>query len=170
MFVPSNKNTIKSTRTMKTIATLVLTIALFIGNLSKPCLAQQTTPAPSTSTGATYSLTVVVSNVNNRSGKLYVGLANNPASFSGESIQRKAVDVPASGEIPVVFEGLTSGRYAIRVFQDLNDNQKMDFSGQMPTEPFGISNVTMLMGPPDFDQSSFELTENKSIRIRMIEM
>ncbi|GAB4042526.1 DUF2141 domain-containing protein [Spirosoma jeollabukense] len=155
---------------MKTIIATAITITLFISNLNKPCLAQQTTAATSTTTGATYSLTVVISNVNNRSGKLYVGLANGKASFDGESIQRKTIDIPASGEITTVFEGLESGRYAVRLFQDLNGNQKMDFSGQMPTEPFGFSNVAMLMGPPDFDQSSLELTENKSIRVRVMEM
>ncbi|CAN5315644.1 hypothetical protein BH09BAC4_BH09BAC4_02210 [soil metagenome] len=155
---------------MKTLITTLITIVLFISSLNKPCLAQQTTAAVSTTTGATYSLTVVISNVNNRSGKLYVGLANSKASFDGESIQRKTIDIPPSGEITTVFEGLTSGRYAVRLFQDLNGNQKMDFSGQMPTEPFGFSNVAMLMGPPDFDQSSLELTENKSIRVRVMEM
>jgi uncharacterized protein (DUF2141 family) len=155
---------------MKTIITTFITIALLITNVAKPCLAQQTTSATSTTTGATYSLTVVIANVNNRSGKLYVGLANNKASFDGESIQRKMIDVPASGEITTVFEGLTPGKYAVRLFQDLNGNQKMDFSGQMPNEPFGFSNVSMLMGPPDFDQSSLELTENKSIRVLVMEM
>lgn len=155
---------------MKTIVTTVLTILLFIGAFSKPCFAQQTTSVSSASATRAHSLTVTVFNVNKRSGKLYVGLATNAASFMGESTQKKAVDVPASGELTVTFEGLAPGRYAVRVYQDLNDNQKMDFSGQMPTEPFGFSNVAMLMGPPDFDQSSFELTQNQSIRVRMIEM
>ena len=155
---------------MKTIIATAITIALVISNLNTPCLAQQTMTATSTTTGATYSLTVVIANVNNRSGKLYVGLANSKASFDGESSQRKMIDVPASGEITTVFEGLPSGRYAVRLFQDLNGNQKMDFSGQMPTEPFGFSNVAMLMGPPDFDQSSLELKENKSIRVSVMEM
>lgn len=155
---------------MKTLVTAITTLILLIANASKPCLAQQTTSVSSASTTATHSLSVVVSNVNKRSGKLYMVLANNQASFTSESIQKKSVDVPPSGEITVTFEGVPSGRYAVRVFQDLNDNQKMDFSGQMPNEPFGFSNVAMLMGPPDFDQSSFELTENQSIRIRMLEM
>ena len=155
---------------MKTIITSIIAIALLLITLTKPCLAQQTTAATSTSTGATYSLTVVVHNVNNRTGKLYIGLANSKASFDGESFQKKTVDVPPSGEITTVFDGLAPGTYAVRLFQDLNGNQKMDFSGQMPAEPFGFSNVTMLMGPPDFDQSSVNLNENKSIRVRVLEM
>ncbi|MVM29846.1 DUF2141 domain-containing protein [Spirosoma sp. HMF4905] len=155
---------------MKTIITTAITIGLLIANLAKPCLAQTATSAPSASVSGTYSLTVIIHNVNTRSGKLYVGLANNQASFTGESFQRKVIDVTPSGELTTVFEGLTAGKYAVRLFQDLNGNQKMDFSGQMPSEPFGLSNVSMLMGPPDFDQSAIELNENKSIRIRMMEM
>ena len=155
---------------MKTIITAVIAIALFMTTLAKPCLAQQTTPATSTSAGATYKLTVVISDVSKRSGKLYLGLANSQASFDGESLQKKTVDVPASGEISVTFEGLVPGRYAVRLFQDLNDNAKMDFSGQMPTEPFGFSNVTMLMGPPTFDQCTFELAENKTIQIGLMSL
>ncbi|WP_080053717.1 DUF2141 domain-containing protein [Spirosoma aerolatum] len=155
---------------MKTIITTILISILFVANLSKPCLAQQATSSTATTVSNTYSLSVVIHNVNNRTGKLYVGLANTPANFSGESLQRKVIDVPASGEITCVFEGLAPGKYAVRLFQDLNDNKKMDFSGQMPAEPFGFSNVAMLMGPPDFDQSAFDLNENKSIRIRMLEM
>ncbi|GAB4045692.1 DUF2141 domain-containing protein [Spirosoma litoris] len=155
---------------MKTIITTFFIIVLFITNLTKPCLAQQTTPATSASVSGTYSLTVVIHNVNTRSGKLYVGLANSPATFTGESFQRKIVDVTPSGELTTIFEGLPAGKYAVRLFQDLNGNQKMDFSGQMPSEPFGLSNVSMLMGPPDFDQSAIELTENKSIRVRVMEM
>ncbi|QMW02102.1 DUF2141 domain-containing protein [Spirosoma foliorum] len=152
---------------MKTIIATIITIGLLISNLAKPCFAQTATPA---SNGATYSLTVVVHNVNTRSGKLYIGLANNQATFTGESFQRKVIDVTPSGELTTVFEGLPTGKYAIRLFQDLNGNQKMDFSGQMPSEPFGFSNVSMLMGPPDFDQSAIELNENKSIRVRVMEM
>lgn len=155
---------------MKLITTSIIAVTLLVCTLDKPSLAQQTTPVTSSSASVTYSLTVVAHNVNNRTGKLYVGMANSQTSFKGESIQKKTIEVPASGEITVTFEGLTPGRYAVRLFQDLNDNQKMDFSGQMPTEPFGFSNVAMLMGPPDFDQASFELNENKSIRIRVLEM
>ena len=155
---------------MKTLITTIITLTLLISGTSKPCLAQQTTSVTSASVTGTLSLTVVISNVNKRSGKLYVGLATSQANFMSETPQKKSVDVTPSGEITVTFDGLAPGRYAVRVFQDLNNNEKMDFSGQMPNEPFGFSNIAMLMGQPDFDQSSFELTTNQSVRIRMLEM
>ncbi|GAB4001225.1 hypothetical protein GCM10028807_56950 [Spirosoma daeguense] len=150
---------------MKTI--IAFATVLFFTNLAA---AQQTSSTTSTTATKGYSLTVVVHNINNRTGKLYIGLADSPASFNGESKNPKSIDVTPSGEISVTFDGLAPGRYAVRLYQDLNANQKLDFSGQMPTEPFGLSNVTMLMGPPDFDQTSFELNENKSIRIGLMEM
>ncbi|MCX6213163.1 DUF2141 domain-containing protein [Spirosoma sp.] len=156
---------------MKTIITSLFALALFIGNMTKPCLAQQTTPTTSTSaTTATYKLTVVVSGIENRSGKLYVGLANNAETFNGESKATAVADVSASGDITVNFEGIPAGRYAVRIYQDLNDNKKMDFSGQMPAEPFGFSNVTMLMGPPTFDQCTFNLDGNKTIQVGMMSL
>lgn len=174
---------------MKTfITTLLVTISLFT-SVIKSCLAQQptlatATSAVTTSVGATapadrsvkatsvgaYKLTVVLSAVNKRSGKLYVGLANNAETFEKESLVNKIVDVPASGEITVTFDSLAAGQYAVRVYQDLNDNKKIDFSGMIPTEPFGFSNMTMVMGPPEFGQCAFDLAEDKRISVSMIEM
>jgi uncharacterized protein (DUF2141 family) len=119
---------------------------------------------------ATHTLTVTLSGVNKRSGKIYIGLATDASSFNGQSIAQKSVDVPASGEVSVTFDHLKSGRYAVRVYQDLNDNQKIDMLGMMPTEPFGFSNVSMLMGPPDFEQSAFDLNGDQRIKITMIDM
>ena len=154
---------------MKTTITsaLILTLTLILSTV-KISFGQQTPTA--TTPGAIYKLTITINDVSNRSGKLYVGLANNQPSFDGASIKSQAVDVPATGSVTIAFEGLTPGRYAVRMYQDLNGNGKMDFSGQMPTEPFGMSNVTMLMGPPTFDQCSFDLTENKTIEIGLMSM
>lgn len=148
---------------MKTIIT-TLSLLLFV------CVFSFGNPGRTVADTATHKLTVTLSGVNKRSGKVYIGLANDASSFSGQSIMQKSVNVPASGEISVTFDKLKTGRYAVRVYQDLNDNQKIDMAGMMPTEPFGFSNVSVLMGPPDFDQSAFDLDADKSIKITMIEM
>ncbi len=166
---------------MKTLTALITSlVALLIAGLSRPCSAQSASVATSTSAattasanrstpGAVYKLTVVVP-VDKRSGELRIGIANSEETFSGESYRTKALAVPASGEVSVTFDSLVAGRYAVRVFQDMNDNQKMDFSGPIPAEPFGFSNVTVLMAPPTFGQCAFDLTENKTIEIRLMEM
>ncbi len=47
---------------------------------------------------------------------------------------------------------LPPGKYAVRVFQDLNDNGKVDTNLLgVPTEPFGFSNDAIgTLGPPSF--------------------
>lgn len=162
-----------SVRIMKTLtSTLIIAILLLLITYVRPCFAQTTASGASVTVAATpmYSLTVVLSDVTKRTGKIRVGLVNSAGNFDSESYQTRIVDVPASGEIAVSFDSLAAGRYAVRLFQDLNGNQKMDFNGQMPTEPFGFSNVTMLMGPPNFGQCAFDLAENKRIQVSLIEM
>jgi uncharacterized protein (DUF2141 family) len=160
---------------MQILIITILSISLLIGNTVRPCATQQGTPSTSSSmtvmsTGATYKLTVVIQEVTKRSGKIYVGLANSAETFDGESAKKMILEVPASGEISATFDNLAPGHYAVRLFQDLNDNQKIDFSGQIPNEPFGFSNVTMLMGPPTFDQCAFDLAENKTIKVGMMSL
>ena len=154
------------------LTTFAIAATLLLATYSQPCLAQTAVANSSTAVtpAPTYSLTVVLSDVTKRTGKIHVGLVNSAENFNGESYQTKVVDVTASGEIAVSFDSLAAGRYAVRLYQDMNGNGKIDFNGQMPTEPFGFSNVTTLMGPPNFDQSSFDLAENKRIQVGLIEM
>ena len=151
---------------MKTIITSAITLVLLLNTLVSHTVAQ----SAATGSTATHKLTVVLPTIKQRTGKLHIGLANSQESFDGASIQTKVVDVPASGEVSVTFDSLVAGQYAVRLFQDLNANDKIDFSGQFPNEPFGFSNITMLMGPPAFDQCAFDLTANKTISISLMQM
>ncbi len=157
--------------------TLLITSALIAGLFVNATTVSAITPptalvssVTSVTEPATYKLTVTFSNVNNRKGKIYIAVANDATSFGGSAFRKTRVEVPATGEISVSFETLPAGKYAVQVYQDLNDNEKLDMSGQMPTEPFGFSNVKMLMGPPDFTLCAFELTENKTINVSLIAM
>ena len=157
---------------MKTLsfATLLL-ISLLLANAT-PLLAR-TTPAiapTDTTVGepATYKLTVVFANIKQRTGMIYVGLANDEASFDGSLYRKTRVSVPASGEVTVSFESLPAGTYAVRVYQDLNENAKLDWAGPMPTEPYGFSNVQQLLGPPKFRLSAFDLTADKQVSVKLL--
>ena len=164
-----------------TMKTLLITSALIVSLFATATATAATASAivPPTATvstitsvtqPATCKLTVTFSNVNTRKGKIYIGLANDAASFDSGSFRKARVDVPTTGEISVSFEGLPAGKYAVRVYQDVNENEKFDMTGQMPNEPFGFSNVKMLMGPPDFTTCAFDLTENKTVNVSIMEM
>lgn len=145
---------------------LLFTLTLFVAFLSESSAFTTTAPADS----ATHKLTVTVNGFTQRTGKLYVGLATDEKTFAGKSTVTQEINVPATGDVTLSFADLKPGKYAVRIYQDLNDNKQMDFSGQMPTEPFGFSNVTMLMGPPSFEQCAFVLDANKAVQVSMMEL
>lgn len=118
-----------------------------------------------------FSVTVTVKGINQRSGKIYATLSNDANSFPQSGGFATAIaEVGKDGDVILKFENILEGRYAVVLFQDLNGNKTLDMNGMMPTEPFGFSNVTMLMGPPNFEQSAFELSENKTIEIGLMAM
>jgi uncharacterized protein (DUF2141 family) len=64
---------------------------------------------------------------------------------------------------------LKSGNYAIAVFQDINNNGKLDKNWfGIPTEPYGFSNDPVIrFGPPSFNDCLLELTSNKKVIISL---
>lgn len=153
---------------MKTVFKTLLALAFL-----SPAFATAT-PAPVVryhqNADSTYTVTLVIKDITHRNGKLLVGLADSEQEFMSKTKIQQKVDVPATGDATVTFEGVKPGKYAARVLQDLNENNQMDMNGQMPGEPFGFSNVAMLMGPPSFDQSSFEVKGNTSVEVKLLEL
>lgn len=140
--------------------TFIKSIAAFIllGFISNASFAQNK-----------YSVTVVVKGIQQRNGKVYASITNDANSFPrGGGIKSAIAEVTPEGEVSLKFEGMLEGKYAIVLYQDLNDNNQLDMNGEMPAEPFGFSNVTMLMGPPTFDQCAFDVNENKVIAIGLM--
>lgn len=116
----------------------------------------------------TYKLTINITNLLQRTGTLRVGLVTKAENFMGKSEIDTAVNVPTEGPLTVTFAKLPAATYAVRLYQDLNGNKTLDRENGMPTEPFGFSNVAMLMGPPSFEEAAFPLKEDTEIRIRLI--
>ena len=148
---------------MKTLLiSIVLLAASFINTRAN-------TPSGATPPdSATYKLTVTFANVDKRAGMIYVGVVSKGTDINGDSYRKTRVAVPATGDFQVSFEGLPAGEYAVKVYQDLNDNMKLDMSNNMPSEPFGFSNMKMLLGPPSFSQCAFDLNAPKTITIRLL--
>jgi uncharacterized protein (DUF2141 family) len=111
-----------------------------------------------------YDVSVTVKGIQKREGKIYASVSNDMESGG---IKTSIAEVTKEGEVTLKFEGMLEGKYAIVLYQDLNDNKILDMNGQMPSEPFGFSNLTMLMGPPNFLQCAFDLNENKAMNINL---
>lgn len=64
--------------------------------------------------------------------------------------------------------GLPSGKYAVVVFQDINnDNNLNRWLGLFPREPYGFSNNVGRFGPASFNSAAIDLTESKTISIQV---
>lgn len=63
----------------------------------------------------------------------------------------------------ILFKNVMAGEYAVVCFHDSNSNEKLDFEdNSIPKESFGTSNNVLLMGPPNFEDAKFIVT-NKSL-------
>lgn len=118
----------------------------------------------------TYKLTITVGNLLERKGTIRVGLITKAENFMGKADIDTVVAVPADGPMVITFANLPAGTYAARLYQDLNDNKQMDMQGGRPEEPFGFSKITMLMGPPSFEEASFSLAEDTTMKISLISL
>lgn len=111
-------------------------------------------------------LKVSVINLDDREGKISMGLFNIPESFPKKNEGKIGRSITIDGnKIVHVFDSLKAGTYALAIFHDENSNGKLDrsFMG-WPVEDYVFSNyATGNFGPPSFEDASFELTDSLEI-------
>jgi uncharacterized protein (DUF2141 family) len=116
--------------------------------------------------------TVVVTNIKSKKGKLMIGWYSNEASYDERKnpILKKKADVDKQTRVSVVFDNIPSGKYAVSVYLDENENDQIDtnFLG-IPKEQYGFSNnVLPATCAANFNEAVFEVTNNSSeILIRL---
>ena len=63
---------------------------------------------------------------------------------------------PVDGRAELVIPDLAAGDYAIKVFQDVNENRELDIGLLGPKEPYGFSNDARgRFGPPSWEAVRF---------------
>jgi uncharacterized protein (DUF2141 family) len=101
-------------------------------------------------------------------GSVLVAVYNSEESFMKKRIASKKVNVKGK-EVTLVFEGISSGEYAISTFHDANGNNKLDtnFLG-IPHEPYGFSNDARgSFGPPSFEKAKVKIEGSKKLVINL---
>ena len=111
-------------------------------------------------------LTVNISDIEQGKGHVLVGLYASQKEYeSGKAsfhLKVKAVN----GKEVTVFENVPDGDYAIKMYQDENDNNKMDFNMMgIPKEGYGFSNNVGMFGAPKYEEAKFLVKENTAIDI-----
>ena len=116
------------------------------------------------SSAATGSIIVTVSNVVAGRGSVHVGLYNETTPFPLEGAMLSSAIVPAHfSTIEARFTAIPSGTYALAVFQDLNDNGRLDTILGAVTEPTGYSGRAngSLGGAPSFKEAAFDVDRDR---------
>lgn len=116
---------------------------------------------------------LIISNLANKTGTLYIGWYGAEEGFrkSDKAVFQKTAAVGGRESVPVSFDNIPPGTYAVAVFFDVNGNGKMDtnFLG-IPKEKYGFSNnVYPMMRAATFKESSFIVADkegNISIRLK----
>src|SRR5206468_5807070 len=90
------------------------------------------------------------------------------ASFNGKGKPLQCVEVSAKDKAVIAtFDHVAAGTYAVSVFHDANNNNKLDlnFLG-IPKEGYGASkNKLPFAGAPTFHDNRFDVKDNGTINL-----
>ncbi|TBN03636.1 DUF2141 domain-containing protein [Hyunsoonleella flava] len=103
-------------------------------------------------------VTVTVSDLESNDGKVYISLYNTKDSFLGRGF-KSTFSTIENNSCEVVFKNIPNGTYAVSLYHDENDNNKMD-TGMfgIPKEDYGCSNNAKgFMGPPKWEDAKFTI-------------
>lgn len=140
---------------MKTLKRTIATASFFIACFSPTVFAAE--------------LIAVVDNIKDIKGSLIISVYNQEKSFDANEnyISRQKINVDKN-TLTIAFGDLPAGNYAIKCYQDVNNNGKIDLSGMgIPEEPFGSSGKSTFFGPPSYSDAMFLLDSNKTLKIHL---
>ncbi len=120
-----------------------------------------------------YTLEVSTKNLKNNKGVVQFSLYNRdgtiPDKKQNQYFLKKRVSI-RNKSATATFKNLPEGRYAVSLYHDENQNNKIDKGFIMPKEGVGLSSYKKInfFNLPDFKKASFLLDGNKSIEIYTI--
>lgn len=149
---------------MKNILTLIIFLSFFTLTHAQSIEAGSTSAEENT-----LELKVTVTGLKSEEGKVFIGL------YSSEELWLKKYEFGVIGEIKngqcsSSINNIPAGTYAISLYHDKNDNNKLDTGWfGIPKEPYGCSNGAKgKFGPPKWTDAKFEITESKqTIEIKL---
>jgi len=131
-----------------------------LGSLSMIAILSQTVHAA--------DLTINISEVESGKGMVLIALyAGDEAYKSGEATFKSHVKAQNIQE-SVVFKDVPDGEYAVKMYQDENSNNELDFNMLgIPKEGYGFSNNVGRFGQPDYKEAKFTVKENTVIEMEL---
>ena len=144
--------------TLKNKAKGVVTAVVFAATLSGVA-----------STVSAAELSVNVKDINRMQGHLMVALYKGKEAYdSGKAEKSQRIKVSKKSHL-VTFKDIPDGEYAIKLYHDDNDNNKMDSNMfGIPKEGYGFSNNGGSFGAPDYVDAKITVLKSKNIEITLL--
>ena len=116
-----------------------------------------------------HELTLRVDNVKNLNGNLLVAVYDQALHYSSDNqwVVARKIKV-TEGPILIPLGDVPVGHYAVKLFQDENDNGMIDKNPMgIPVEPYGFSNNGGSYGQPSFDDAKVLVDKATEIEIQL---
>jgi uncharacterized protein (DUF2141 family) len=112
------------------------------------------------------NLAVSISGLKNNTGTIKVGLYNSEGTFLKTKYKSISSEIKSNSAI-VTFLDIPKGAYAVSVYQDENNNGKLDRNIMgIPSEDVACSNNAKgFMGPPKYEDARFVINSNSKINV-----
>jgi len=106
--------------------------------------------------------TIKINNVSIKGGSVYVAVYSNENDYKNEQAFISFILQP-DNTVLTYFLDLPEGEYAVSVFQDKNNNGKLDTGiFGIPSEPVGKTNYNLKGSPGDFNKLKIPVNNNST--------
>ena len=117
--------------------------------------------------GHLHTLYVKIDNIVLKKGTLYIAIYANKDNFLKNPFMKIRIKVQSS-KINCEFKNVPDGEYSMAIFQDLNENKKLDKILFMPIEPYGFSgNGKGSIGTPTYENTKFFCKNDITLTIQL---
>jgi uncharacterized protein (DUF2141 family) len=131
-----------------------------LGSLSMIAILSQTAHAA--------DLTINISEVESGKGMVLIALYAGDKAYKSDEATFKSHVKAKNIQESVVFKDLPNGEYAVKMYQDENSNNELDFNMLgIPKEGYGFSNNVGRFGPAKYSEAKFTVKENTVIEMEL---
>jgi len=110
------------------------------------------------------TIEVKIINFASDKGVAQIGLFNTETSFLNKVYKAKGVKIKDQKAV-AIFSDIPDGTYAISVFQDKNEDKKLNTFLGIPTENYAASNnAPSKFGPPKWKDAKFEVRNGEIVK------
>lgn len=116
-----------------------------------------------------HELSLKIDNIANTKGVIMIALHNSANTYNSDQKMFTAKKIAVTEKtLTVNFGDIPKGDYAIKLFQDENENGVIDKNALgIPTEGYGFSNNGGAMGQPSFEEAKFSVISNTTLTIHL---